>query len=339
MIQVILTKPKNIVIKEIEKPRPGPGEVLIKVKRIGICGSDIHAYYGEHPFIGYPIVQGHEFSGKIAELGDGVSNFKIGDKVTVMPQLTCGECYQCLHDDYHICDNLKVIGCQVNGGAQEYISIPAELAIKLPENIDYNLGAMVEPLAVGVHAARKLSKVENRKFLVLGAGPIGNLTSQVLKALGADSIMITDICDFRLNIAQECGADYIVNVKKQDLEMEIKEKFGEAKADSIIECVGSEDTINQAISLARKGSEIIVVGVFRNKPVVNFGLVQDRELKIQGSLMYKKIDYDIAIDFIQSKKVKLEPLITAHFSLKEYAEAYRFIENNKERTMKVLIDV
>jgi len=339
MIQVVLEKPKKIVIKEVEKPRPGPGEVLIKVRRIGICGSDIHAYYGKHPFIDYPIVQGHEFSGEIAEIGQGVSDFKVGDKVTVMPQLTCGKCYQCLHGDYHICDNLKVIGCQVDGAAQEYISVPAKLTVKLPQGFDFDFGAVIEPLAVGVHAARKLSYVENKKLLVLGAGPIGNLTSQVLKAMGADFVMITDIYDFRLNIAQKCGADYIVNVKKQDLEMEIKEKFGEAKADSIIECVGSGDTINQAISLARKGSEIIVVGVFGNKPVVNFSLVQDRELKIQGSLMYKKIDYDIAIDLIHSKKVKLEPLITAHFSLKEYAEAYRFIENNKERTMKVLIDV
>jgi len=339
MIQVILTEPQKIELRELDKPVPQEGEVLIKVKRIGICGSDIHAYYGKHPYIKCPIVQGHEFSGQIVELGKGVSDFKIGDRVTVMPQLTCGHCYQCQHGDYHICDNLKVIGCQANGAAQEFLAVPQNLLIKLPEAIDYDYGAMVEPVAVGVHAVKKLSAVKERKVLVLGAGPIGNLTAQAARALGAGALMIADISDFRLEIARKCGIDFPVNNMKQDLGKELREKFGQAGADSIIECVGSEKTINQAISLARKGSEIIVVGVFGEKPVVDFGLIQDRELKVIGSLMYKKADYETAIDLIQTGKLQLQPLITRHFSLKEYAEAYKYIESNREKTMKVLIDV
>jgi L-iditol 2-dehydrogenase len=339
MIQVILTEPQKIELRELDKPVPQEGEVLIKVKRIGICGSDIHAYYGKHPYIKCPIVQGHEFSGQIVELGKGVSDFKIGDRVTVMPQLTCGHCYQCQHGDYHICDNLKVIGCQANGAAQEFLAVPQNLLIKLPEAIDYDYGAMVEPVAVGVHAVKKLSAVKERKVLVLGAGPIGNLTAQAARALGAGAVMIADISDFRLEIARKCGIDFPVNNMKQDLGKELREKFGQAGADSIIECVGSEKTINQAISLARKGSEIIVVGVFGEKPVVDFGLIQDRELKVIGSLMYKKADYETAIDLIQTGKLQLQPLITRHFSLKEYAEAYKYIESNREKTMKVLIDV
>jgi len=339
MIQVILTEPQKIEIRELDKPSPQEGEVLIKIKRIGICGSDIHAYYGKHPYIKCPIVQGHEFSGQIVELGKGVSDFKIGDRVTVMPQLTCGHCYQCQQGDYHICDNLKVIGCQANGAAQEFLAVSQELLIKLPDSIDYDYGAMVEPVAVGVHAVKKLSSLKDKKVLVLGAGPIGNLTAQAAKALGAEAVMIADISDFRLEIARKCGIDFPVNNMKQDLAKELKEKFGEERADSIIECVGSEKTINQAICLARKGSEIIVVGVFGEKPAVDFGLIQDKELKVIGSLMYKKGDYEIAIDLIQSGKIQLQPLISRHFSLKEYAEAYKYIENNREKTMKVLIDV
>ncbi len=339
MIQVVLTEPEKIEIREVEKPAPQESEVLVEIKRIGICGSDIHAYYGKHPYISCPIVQGHEFSGRVAELGKGVTEFTVGDRVTVMPQLTCGRCYQCQHGDYHICDSLKVIGCQSNGAAQEFLAVPQELVVKLPDSIDYDYGAMVEPLAVGVHAVRRLSEVKGHNVLVLGAGPIGNLAAQATIALGANSVMIADISDVRLEIARKCGIYFTVNNKQQDLEKEIKEKFGPAKADSIIECVGSEKTINQAISLARKGSEIIVVGVFGEKPVVDFGLIQDRELRVMGSLMYKRGDYETAIDLIESGKVQLQPLISRHFPIQEYAEAYKYIENNREKTMKVLIDV
>ena len=339
MIQVILTEPEKIEIREAEKPVPQEGEVLLEIKRIGICGSDIHAYYGKHPYISCPIVQGHEFSGRIVELGKGVSDFKIGDRVTVMPQLTCGRCYQCQHGDYHICDNLKVIGCQAEGAAQEFLAVPQKLVIKLPDSINYDFGAMVEPLAVGVHAARRLPELKGRNILILGAGTIGNLTAQAARALGAKAVMIADISDVRLEIARNCGIDFTVNNIKQDLAEELKEKFGEAKADAIIECVGSDKTINQAISLARKGSEIIVVAVFGEKPMVDFGLIQDRELKVIGSLMYKKADYETALDLIQSRKVQLEPLVSRYFHLREYAEAYKYIENNREKTMKVLIEV
>jgi L-iditol 2-dehydrogenase len=339
MIQVVLTQPEKIEIREVERPQPGAGEVLLEIKKIGICGSDIHAYYGKHPYISCPIVQGHEFSARIVELGDGVIEFGIGDRVTAMPQITCGHCYQCQHGDYHICENLRVIGCQADGAAQEYLTVPEKLVIKLLDSIDYDAGAMIEPLAVGVHAVRRLSEIKGRNILILGAGPIGNLAAQAAKALGANLVMIPDISDIRLDIARKCGIDFAVNNNRQDLAKEIKDRFGETKADAIFECVGIEQTISLAISLARKGSEIIVVGVFGHKPLVNFGLIQDRELRVIGSLMYKKADYETAIDLIQSGKVQLDPLISRHFPLREYAQAYKYIENNREKTMKVLVDV
>jgi len=339
MIQVILSQPQKIEIREVPKPVPAAGQVLLRIKRIGICGSDIHAYYGKHPYIQCPVVQGHEFSAEVADLGPGVTQFQVGDRVTVRPQLTCGQCYQCRHGNYHICQSLKVIGCQAEGAAQEFLAVPQELVVKLPDSIDYDLGAMVEPLAVGVHAAGRLSEIKGGNFLILGAGPIGNLTAQAVKALGAGSVMITDISEIRLEIARRCGIDFAINNSRQNLAEEIKKHFGEAKPEAILECVGSEKTIDLAINLARKGSEIIVVGVFEEKPKVDFGLIQDRELRVIGSLMYKKEDYDTAIRLIESKKVHLEPLLSRHFSLKEYSEAYKYIELNREKTMKVLIDV
>ncbi|MGB9836063.1 MAG: zinc-dependent alcohol dehydrogenase [Candidatus Saccharicenans sp.] len=339
MIQVILSQPEKVEIRDVPRPVPAAGQVLLRIKRIGICGSDIHAYYGKHPYIKCPIVQGHEFSAEVAELGAGVRQFKVGDRVTVRPQLTCGQCYQCRQGNYHICENLKVIGCQADGAAQEFLAVPEELVVKLPDSINYDLGAMVEPLAVGVHAVGKLSEIRGQNIVVLGAGPIGNLTAQAAKALGARSVMIADISEVRLEIARKCGIDFMVNNSKQDLGEEIRRQFGEARAEAILECVGSEKTIGLAIDLARKGSEIIVVGVFEEKPKVDFGLIQDRELRVLGSLMYKKEDYETAIGLIEAKKVYLEPLISRHFTIRQYAEAYKYIESNREKTMKVLIDV
>ena len=338
MKQAVLISKQKIIFREVPRPTCGQNQVLIKIKRVGICGSDIHAYYGQHPYISFPIVQGHEFSGEVVEVGKEVQNFKIGDRVTVRPQLTCGQCYPCRHGNYHICNNLKVIGCQADGAAQEYLAVDQELVVPLPDELSYDLGALLEPSAVGVHAARRLGEIKGKKILVLGSGPIGILTAQAVKALGADRVMITDISDYRLRVSQECGLDFTVNVKKTDLGQALQAYFGPDSADGIIECVGTEDTVEQAIEHARKGTDIVIVGVFGSNPRVNLGFVHDRELRLIGSLMYKEEDYEVAIEFIRSQKIKVKPLISAHFKFEDYPQAYKYIEQNKERTLKVLID-
>ena len=339
MKQVRLVAPENVILEEVEKPAPQASEVLIQVKRIGVCGSDIHAYYDKHPYISCPIIQGHEFSGEIVEMGDAVSGLTVGDRVTVMPQLVCGECYPCTHGDYHICNTLKVIGCQAAGAAREFIPVDQKLVLKLPQGLSLDHGAMVEPVAVGVHAVQRLGIVSGMKLLVFGAGPIGNLTAQVAKGLGAESVMIVDISNFRLDVARQCGVDFVVNTSEDVLGQRIDSAFGTDRADAILECVGVQDTMELAITLARKGTDIIVVGVFAEKPTLDIGLVQDKELKLIGTLMYKENDYRTAIELIQSNRIRLDPLITTHFAFEEYARAYKYIEEYGERSMKVLIDV
>jgi L-iditol 2-dehydrogenase len=333
-----LAEPEHVVFEDVDKPIPGDTQVLIRVRRIGVCGSDIHAYYGKHPYISCPIVQGHEFSGEIVEMGAGVERYSLGAKVTVMPQLVCGACYPCTHGDYHICNELKVIGCQADGAACEYIAVDQELVVKLPDDMSHDFGAMVEPVAVGVHAVGRLGDVTGRKLLVLGAGPIGNLTAQAALGMGAASVLITDLNAFRLGIARSCGIPHTVDAARQVLEEEIDTCFGPDRADAILECVGAQDTMEQAIALARKGSDIIVVGVFSEKPRVDIGLVQDKELRLIGTLMYQKADYLTAIEMIRSGAVNLDPLITTHFSFPDYARAYKYIEEYGDHSMKVLID-
>jgi len=339
MLQAIMTSPGAIEFHEIPRPMLQPNQVLIQVKRIGVCGSDIHVYHGLHPYTGYPVVQGHEVSGVIAALGSQVKGFEPGDKVVFMPQVTCGECYPCRHGMYHICDNLKVMGFQTNGAAQEYFPISAEMVLKLPESISIDQAAMVEPVSVAVHALAQYGSVEGLNVLVLGAGTIGNLVAQVASALGAKKVLVTDISEYKLQKARECGLEYVVNPQQEDLSQVILDTFGLDRADLILECVGVQDTITQAIANARKGSKIIVVGVFGQLPVVDLGLVQDRELNLVGTLMYQKKDYERAIELISNGKLCLDPMITHRFAFENYVQAYEMIEFSDGRYMKVIIEL
>ena len=339
MLQAVLEQPQKVVLREVGKPGAGKNEVLIKVKKIGICGSDVHAYYGKHPYITCPIVQGHEFSGLIEEVGENVTKFKPGDSVTAMPQLVCGKCYNCTHGRYNICSELKVIGCQADGAAQEYFAVDEKLVLKLPDGMSYEHGAMIEPLAVGVHAVSRLGDVKGKKLVVFGAGPIGNLTAQAAKALGASAVILVDLSNYRLGVARQCGINYTVNSSEEELQQAITGYFGEDLADAMLECVGVQPTVEQAVKYARKGTDIVIVGVFGSKPAVDLGLVQDKELRLIGTLMYMEQDYHTAIDMISSGRVNLNPLISKSFPFGEYGAAYKFIEQNGEKTMKVLIDM
>ena len=237
MIQAVMTRPGEIEFIEIPIPELNEGEVIVKIMRIGICGSDIHVYHGKHPYASYPVVQGHEVSGEIAKVGDGIKQFKVGDKVTIQPQVVCGKCFSCIHGNYHICDELKVMGFQTTGTASEYFKVDASKLLKLPEDMSFDEGAMVEPLAVAVHALSRAGEVKGKKILVLGAGPIGNLVAQSAKGLGAKAVMITDLSDYRLQKAKECGIDFCVNTKDQDIGKVLLDNFGQDKADLILECV------------------------------------------------------------------------------------------------------
>lgn len=332
-----MTAPGKIEFRDVPVPKVKEGQVLVKIKRIGICGSDIHVYHGKHPYTSYPVVQGHEVSGEIVKLSDGGSNFREGDKVTIQPQVVCDKCYSCKHGQNHICNNLKVMGFQTTGMASEYFAVDAEKVLKLPENINYDHGALVEPLAVAVHALKRGGDIKGRKILVLGAGPIGNLVAQAANGMGAQIVMITEVSDYRLNVARECEINYCLNSKIQDIGEELINKFGKDKADLILECVGINITMEQAVTNARKGTDIIVVGVFAEKATVDLGLVQDRELRLIGTLMYQEEDYKKAIELIEENKVRLDPLVTDHFPFEDYLKAYKYIDDKKDKIMKVMI--
>lgn len=339
MRQAIMTKPGEIQFGEVPTPECGPEEVLIRVQRIGVCGSDIHVNHGLHPYTSYPVVQGHEVSGVIDKLGSAVRGFSVGEKVTFMPQLFCGECYPCRSGNYHICDHLRVMGFQAPGAAQDYFAVAASSVIALPGEMSIEVGAMIEPLAVACHALRRAGGAKGRKVVVVGAGPIGNLIAQVAKAQGAADVLISDVSEFRLEVAKACGIPHTSVASQEKLGDAVFRCFGRDGADLILDCVGAEAATTQAILAARKGSTLVIVGVFGKKPVVDLGLVQDRELSLVGTLMYQRPDYEEAVRVASSGALSLDGLVTNRFRFEDYLKAYHFIDQAGDKAMKVLISL
>ncbi|MBQ9008652.1 MAG: alcohol dehydrogenase catalytic domain-containing protein, partial [Clostridia bacterium] len=323
MRQQVMTEPRKIVFRTVEAPSAEPGRVLLRVRRIGVCGSDIHVYHGTHPFTAYPVTQGHEVSAEVVALGEGVTGLTPGQRVTVEPQIVCGECYPCRHGKYNLCEKLKVMGFQDTGLASEYFLADPSRITQLPEGLSFDEGAMIEPLAVTVHAVRRFPDMDGANVAILGAGPIGQLLAQSCRAAGAKKIMITDISDLRLNIARNLGVDVAVNTRDIPFERAVLSAFGPDRADVIYDCAGNDQSMGDAIASARKGSTIILVAVFGKKANVDLAVLNDHELDLNTSMMYRHEDYVQAIDWVNEGKIQLKPLISRHFPFSEYLEAYR----------------
>lgn len=339
MLQQVMTAPGEIEFREIPMPEAGEDQVLIKIMKIGICGSDIHVYHGKHPFTSYPVTQGHEVSGEIVALGAKVEEFHAGQKVTIEPQVYCGQCHPCRHGKYNLCEELKVMGFQTTGTASEFFAVDASKVTPIPEDMSFEEGAMIEPLAVAVHGVKQVGDVQGMNIVVIGAGPIGNLVAQTAKGMGAAKVMITDVSDLRLEKAKECGIDVCVNTTKTDFGEAMLAAFGPDKADVIYDCAGNNITMGQAIKYARKGSTIVLVAVFAGMAEIDLAVANDHELDIKSTMMYRHDDYIDAIQLVNEDKVFLKPLISKTFAFRDYLKAYQYIDDNRETTMKVIINV
>lgn len=365
MRQAVMTAPGTIEFREAPVPSPGPGQVLLRIVRIGICGSDVHVYHGLHPYTSYPVVQGHEFCAVVEAVGPGVTELQpgsenvsqnheagflraendgigkglgIGSKVTAMPQIVCGKCLSCRRGDYHICDALKVQGFQAPGCAQDLFVTEAGKIVSLPGDFSFEQGALVEPVAVAVHAVSRAGAIAGKNVVVLGAGPIGNLVAQVARAAGA-KVLITDLSDYRLDVAAQCGIEHVSNTRRESLAEASQRAFGDEGFSTAWECAGNEAAVDAAVQNIGKGGTIVAVGVFAQKPRVDLGLVQDRELTVIGTLMYQRHDYDQAVGAIVGGAIATYPLDTKHFPFEQYLDAYHFIEKQADRSMKVFIDL
>jgi len=337
MRQAIMNHPGNIEFRQV--PEPGPlkdHEVLLRIKRIGICGSDVHVYHGMHPATPYPVVQGHEYSAVAEAIGKLVTRVKPGRMVTARPQLVCGTCGPCRRGQYNTCQHLKVQGFQAPGVAQDLFVVDEDRIVVLDETMAFEQGAMVEPAAVGAHATRRVD-LKGLNVVVSGAGTIGNLVAQFAKARGAGKVLITDLSGHRLEIARQCGIESVWCIREGPLEEGVRSFFKKEGFQVGFEAAGVKASLDGLMQQVEKGGSLVILGVYEQNPVVNMYYLGEHELNLYGTMMYRQEDYEEAAEWIASGRITTEPLLSRIFPFEEYLQAYRFIEEQGDRTMKVMI--
>jgi len=333
MLAATYLDPNHIEPVETAITEPGKQEALVKIYSSGICGSDLTIVSGNHPRATAPLIIGHEFAGEIVELPPpDQSQFQVGDKVTLFPLLSCGHCYACRNGLGHVCSTLRVIGFDRNGGMAEFVNLPIDNLIKLPQTMSYEVGSLLEPLSVAVHAVNMVSIESGKKILVIGAGPIGLLIAMVLKYYDVKEVYITDINDHRLEIAASLGLDTINSLKTNILEY-INDKTNGDLADIIFEVAGVQESARQMTELLRPRGSIVNVSVFKKQPVVDMRAVNFKELTIVGSRVYARDDFLKAIEI--SSQIPLAKIVTHRLPLTEVANAFNLFKE-KENVCKVL---
>lgn len=329
--------------EERDIPEPKADEVLVKLEYVGICGSDLHYYetgaIGDY-VVKPPFVLGHEPGGTVVEVGKNVTHLKVGDRVALEPGKTCGHCEFCKQGKYNLCPEVVFFATPpVDGVFQEYVAHEADLCFKLPENVSTLEGALIEPLAVGFHAAIQGDVHLGQKAVVMGAGCIGLVSMMALKARGVSEVYVVDIMEKRLEKAMELGASGVINGAREDVLERVKELTDNKGMDLVIETAGTEITTRQAIHMAKKGSVIVLVGYSKSGEMkLPMSLVLDKELTFKTVFRYRHI-YPMAIDAVASGKVNLKGIVTNIFTLDEAQKAMDYSVNNKADIVKAVIKI
>jgi 2-desacetyl-2-hydroxyethyl bacteriochlorophyllide A dehydrogenase len=323
----------DFLLRTVDEPKEQ--QVVIKIASSAICGSDLHIFKGKHPSAPLPVTIGHEFAGEVVAVGSKVSKVKIGDRVTVEPVIICGKCHACRTGNYGYCENISFTYRVGDGAMADYITVEEPYVYKLPEHLSYSAGALIEPLAVAVHAVRRADIKLGEKVLVIGAGAIGILVAALCRRRGAAEVAIADFSQKRLNIALELGATMAINPSKQNVYDVVSKITDGVGMDKTFECVGLEATFNQAMMALRKNGLATIVGIFEN-PNITIPATRfiTHEIRVQGSQGYCW-DFPIALEM--SKEIDLEKLITHTFKLEDLQQALETCLDRDSGALKVII--
>nr|WP_296068475.1 zinc-binding dehydrogenase [uncultured Actinoplanes sp.] len=336
MLRVVVSE-SGVAVEDAPIPRPGPGEVLVRTVLAGVCGSDTHALHGTHPFISLPYPPGHEVSGVVADVGTGVTNVAVGDRVTMEPFLPCWQCKQCRAGRENVCERLRFFGCAHDqGGMAEFFTVDQRRLHGIPDQLDWTEAAFIEPLGTPVHAVRLAGGVAGKTVAILGAGTIGLLTLQVARAYGAKRIVVTARSERSRARAAKFGPDAVVDATAPDAAGQVREALGES-ADVVFDCVAEQSTMDQALAMANKGGTVVVVGVPPAPVTVPLPMIQDSQLRIQGSATYLPDDFADAMRLLTTGSVSVDEMVTSLRPLAEAAEAFEDASSGEH--IKVLIDL
>jgi len=328
---------EDLFVSEYSDPIPKSGEVVVKIKWAGICGSDMLAWNGGFKRITKPVVLGHEFIGEIVEIAseEDKDKFKIGQRVAVEPLLSCGRCEACRTGNYHVCRNLKILGLDRDGGMAAYAAVPSHCLHPLPEGITWEKAALCEPIAVAVHMVRRTGLKIGDKVAIFGAGPIGLSLGMVAKKAGASKIVLTEINDFRINLARELEFE-VVDAKKDPTDA-LMSIFGEEGADVSFEASATVETLNTALRVTKIRGTILLGGVFKKPPSFDAQSSTLKEQAIIGTRVYNFLDFKTAIELLTHEDFKAEKLISRKISIDDaISKGFSAIKNGEE-VMKILI--
>jgi 2-desacetyl-2-hydroxyethyl bacteriochlorophyllide A dehydrogenase len=322
MRRIVVTADLAVAVDHVPVPQPGPGEVLVRTTLAGVCGSDTHALHGRHPFIPIPYAPGHEVLGTVAACGESVTGPAVGQRVVVEPTLPCWECKQCRAGRENLCERLRFFGCgHEQGGMADWFTVPAGRVHLVPDDLDDRCAVLIEPLATPVHAVRLAGPLRGRTVAVLGAGTIGLMVLAVARHHGAARTVVTDVRADKWERALRLGADAVVDAGRADVVEAAREELGES-ADVVFDCVAVQETVSQAIGMALKAGTVVVVGVPAAEVTVPLPLVQDRQVRLQGSATYLPEDYQESIELLRAGVVRPDEFVTAEFPLDDAAAAF-----------------
>ena len=331
--------PNQLEVQDVPKPVPKPNEVLLKVRDVGICGSDLHGYLGKTGRRIPPMTMGHEFSGEVVELGSAVTKFKVGDGVVVQPINFCGECVNCKEGLTNMCLNRLFFGVLEEDGAMaEYVAVPEKLMYKLPEGYSYEFAATAEPYAVAHGAVAKAGDLKDKNVLIIGAGTIGLCILQLVAIQKPKQIFVSDLSDARLATAKRLGADITINPKNEDYLQVISDHTDTIMVDVSIEAVGVQATANQSIKALRFGGTAVWVGMSQKEMEINMQDVVCLARRILGSFNYTHKEFGEVVDLLVSGKLHPEDLISCVVSLEEAVDMFPKALANPDDYIKVLID-
>lgn len=344
MRAVVLNGPNDFAPTDIPKPVIGDNDMLLEMKKAAICGTDMRILAGtKTKGVRYPSVIGHEMCGVIAEVGKNVTGFQVGDKVSIANVIPCGSCPACLAGRENACMNRKAIGYEFNGGFEEYVLIP-EIAIKsgnvikLPEDVSFTAGALIEPLSCCIRGLKNAGTGFNDTVLIVGAGPIGLMHMQLSKIAGAKQVIVSEPNEMRREVALELGADRVVDPTKENLEQIIKDATNGMGADVIVMAIGVPALVNSTLKLCKKGGTVNLFAGFAGtgECQIEVNTIHYNEINVNGSTAYKRADYLEAADMVITKKINLDKIATHTFKIDEFQNAYEMCKSGKG--LKVMIE-
>ncbi|MFH0963235.1 MAG: alcohol dehydrogenase catalytic domain-containing protein [Planctomycetota bacterium] len=335
MKALVYRAPGVVEVGEVARPEPAAGEALVRVHASGICGTDLAIGAGKHPRAKPPLVMGHETAGEVVEVraGGREAGVRVGDKVTIYPLFSCGSCWACRHGAAHVCRTLRLVGIDRDGTFAEYVAVPTDLLLRLPAKMSYVVGALVEPLAVGMHAAAMGGVEKGELALVIGAGPIGLVTALAAREAGAGRVIVTDVNAFRLGLAKRLGFE-TMDASSERIAQRVAEETGGEGADIVLEAAGSETSAREMTEAVRSRGRIVMVSVHKDIHGVDLRAINFKELTMVGARVYAREDYQRAIELAEG--IGVEELVTHKVGLSDAARGFEIMRKG-EGSCKVLI--